>query len=701
MVRDFRSLIIGNSNDAYNGLWVMWHVKEALQGNQPFFALPLLYYPSGATLLTHIPGPLTGLFALPFWLLGTPQAAHNGAVLVTFILTGYFMYLLARGLGFGRFIAFFAGALLLVAPMHVAGLWGHTTKVFLGVTPLALLGLHHTLALERSRRQAIAWAAGAALALLLTLLHDSFQFIVTGMGMAFFILAAFWSAPRAQWSLLLKRLLWLAVAGAVIVGPLFLATVLAAADPTLDFDRNFDSYTFQPDLLEFLVPPAHSLVLGPAVTRFLAQRHVGQGMETAVSLSWVGLALSGLALARGPRAARLWLLFTLIWVILSLGPSLKVAGDLEFTEYNLPIILPYAYLTALPGLDFLRTPGRFMQIGFVGLAITAAYGLAWPTRRYPRGAAAIPLLALGLLFLEQWPRPWPLIAIRPAPAFYQHIALDEDAYGVLDLPFTPTPEMAAIVYGAHYQMYQMAHKKGIAMGYISRTYDIHPVFPCFIPQLDTTPDITINGRPNQCYRNALYDLAQANYRYVVWHKPQAGYGDYTPGSWGESQAAGFVDLIFSDQRPLSEDDLAVVYAVPPEDASSLTTAITLKHNWYRIDSDGTSHLRWARSPATLWIASPRRQQATLELRPFLLYEPGPAGQYIGQRGTLAVTTENGATSTIEINSEETARIPLTLEPGINPVTLSLQAGNFQPAAYEGNDRRWLSFAIRAINLQTE
>ena len=63
--RFFTSQIPGESYDAYNGLWVMWHVKEWVLGHQPLYDLPLLYYPAGATLLSHVPGPLTGFFALP------------------------------------------------------------------------------------------------------------------------------------------------------------------------------------------------------------------------------------------------------------------------------------------------------------------------------------------------------------------------------------------------------------------------------------------------------------------------------------------------------------------------------------------------------------------------------------------------------------------------------------------------------------
>ncbi|HEX6384895.1 MAG TPA: hypothetical protein VF177_09510, partial [Anaerolineae bacterium] len=424
MVDSFTTQIPGHSNDAHNGLWVMWHVKEAVLGRQPLYGLPLLYYPRGATLLTHIPGPLTGFFALPFWPLG-PEAAHNGAVLVSFALTGYFMYLLARGLGFKQPVALFAGTLLMVAPMHLTGLWGHTTKVFFGAMPLVLLAVHHTLNRQRSPW----WTVAAALALLVTLLHHSFQFIMAVMAIVFFITIALLLARQEERVFLLKRDVLLAASIAIIVGPLFIATILAANDPELDFDRNFDSYTFQPDAIEFILPPAHGRLLGPAVTEFFASNHVSQNIETTVSLSYVALVLCAIALVKSGKAARVWLLFTLLWVVLALGPALKVMGRLHFTEYHLPVILPYALFTALPGLDFLRTPGRFMQMGFVGFGIAACFGLTWLITRHPRWAGLITATAILLLLVENWPQAWPRMTLRPTPAFYHDIAGDNEMYG--------------------------------------------------------------------------------------------------------------------------------------------------------------------------------------------------------------------------------------------------------------------------------
>ncbi|MDQ4079107.1 MAG: hypothetical protein M3220_23040 [Chloroflexota bacterium] len=699
MLATFTTWIPGNSYDAYNGLWVVWHVKEALLGRQPLFDLPLLYYPEGATLLTHVPGPVTGLFALPFWPWGA-EAAHNGAVLVSFLLTGYFMYLLARTLGQERPVAFFAGLVLLVAPMHLAGLLGHTTKVFLGALPLLLLCLHQTLNLAMRERRAAWWAAATALALLFTLLHHSLQFIMAALAIAFFALVALLRVAPSERRRLLRRLGWLALVSAVVVGPLLWATARAAYDPAISFDRNHESFRFQPDLVEFFLPPMHSRLWGQATADFVHARGIAPTIETTVSLSWVALALIVVAVARRDRRARLWLGFTLVWVVLSLGPSLRVLGRTHFTEYGLPLLLPYAFLTQLPGLDFLRTPGRFMQIGFVGVGVTAGWGLMWLRQRFPQWATAITAGAILLLLVEAWPEPWPQMQLRPAPAFYQQLADDEETYGVLDLPVTPDDAIPAIMYNAHYQMYQMVHRKGIAMGYVSRTYGSHPLFPCLYDTGQEAPDVIVNGEPSPCAFHALYDLPRHRYRYVVWHKPQPWYDDYRPGTMGELVAADFVARYFPEQEPLVDDELAAVYALPLEaDPSYLPTTLMLDQNWYGREQEGELSWRWARSPATLVVTSPREQSVSLEIAVHSLYAPSSSGR-VSDRGRLWVEMDNGDRVAVLIERDQLTTVPLTLTPGQHTITLTLEAGNFRPAADGQGDPRLLSFAIRTLNLQT-
>lgn len=698
-IRDFSSELVSDGGDARNNLWLLWHVKETLAGRHHLFEMPLLYYPVGINLLARGLGPVVGLLALPFWLLG-PEAAYNGSLLIGFWLSGVFMYLLARGLGFERRVAFFAGFLFLIAPVHLAGVQGHMTKTFLGLLPLSLLCLHHALDSRRSRW----WAVAAAVSLFFTLFHNGYQFIFAGLAFAFFTLARLIMVERAERGQSLKRALFVAAVTVVLVGPFTLPFLRVAADPLVEVDATLESLHFQPDLIELFLPPEFSAVWGEQTGRILEANSIEASIESSVYLMWTVLLLCIVAWRRGPRRARPWLLFAALCTLVALGPSLQILGEQSFTRYELTVLMPYALLTELPGFDFMRAPGRFMMVGFVALAVGAAFGLTWLLQRYPQRAKLIFLAAVVAVVIEGWPRPWPQETLHPVPDFYRRIAQEEEVYGVFDLPVKPNEEAWFAGYSSYYQRYQMAHGKGIASGYLARTYATHPMFPCVIPEMrEPYAGIYVNGEVADCAANLLYDLAHFNYRYVIFHKPDLA-GSESLGMWGRAQARFFMHRYFSGQEPLVDDELVTVYAVPTaeEAARGLSPAIGLLNNWYSMEQESLSQ-RWARSPATLFLSAPRAQEVTLALTPGLMFEPEPENeQVIGRRGWMQVALNGEPLATVRLETGETSEVVLQIPAGVHTLSLALDAGNFRPVDYEmGDDERVLSFMMRAIELRTQ
>src|SRR5262249_37296922 len=150
------------------------------------FSTSLLYYPQGVTLLLHYIGPVLGLLALPFWGLGT-EAAYNATLLTANVLTAYAMYLLARGLNFSRPISLFAGVVFLAAPITLSGLLGHADRVFAALLPLVILTTYHALHPKRP----VWWVLIAAGTLLLTALHNGYQFAYAALALGFSVIATF------------------------------------------------------------------------------------------------------------------------------------------------------------------------------------------------------------------------------------------------------------------------------------------------------------------------------------------------------------------------------------------------------------------------------------------------------------------------------------------------------------------------------
>ena len=699
-VRDFSTRLISDNGDAKDVVWTLWHVLQTVRGQEPLFFTPLLFYPQGITLLLHSGGGLwMGLFALPFWPWG-PVAAYNGSLLVGLGLTGYCMYRLAHALELERGAAFFAGVVLQVAPIHLVGVVGHPDRVFLGLLPLTLLALHHTL---DPRRRAW-WALATALALLATALHSGYHFVFSVIAVGLFLLAAFLAArrDRRQLRCLLGRAGLLLLATLVLVGPFVAVTMQAAGDPAFQVDSNRQSLEFLPDLAIYPLPPYYSLAFGGLTQQLL--RPWVQGLhfpdvETVVALSWTGAALGALAWLRRPREARRWLLLALLNLALSFGPILRALGQTSFTEYQVPIVLPYALLTALPGLDFIRAPGRFMLAAYVGLGIGAAMGLSWLLQRFPRRRLLLVGGALALLLLESWPRPWPQEPLLPVPDFYRQIAQDPARYGVLDLPFQIQDGIDEnCTQGAGgfntasfiYQVYQTVHHKGIAHGFSARSYRQHPFLADLLGECALgQADVRVNGRPAAGCPQVAARLAGYGYRYVVYHKT------IFPGSPSHQTAQEFVQAVFPSQPPWIDDELVAVYPVEPAaGTAAVSPTVVLGTNWYPAEKV----CRWAASPATVYISAPRSQPALLLVELCTLHDPaGAIG--VGPRGRLTLQDGAGFSTTLDVRAGEVAAVELLLPAGRMTLTLSLAAGNFTPSTYGSADARTLSFAVRAIDLQ--
>jgi hypothetical protein len=683
----FTSSLTSDGGDARSYLWQLWFVRRAIFTGASLFDAPLLYYPHGTTLLLHGAGPLLGMLALPFWILG-PEATYNGVVLLTTCLSGYGMYLLARELDFERLLALFAGLVVVAAPFRLAGTAGHLDRLFVALLPLALLCCRRTLDPDRGRW----WVAATAAVLLLTLLHNAYQFVFAALGIGYFWGVAWLDARSAQRWPLVRRGLLTAGSALLLTGPLLLAIVREVYGSTLLARINEQSFLYQPDLLQLFVPSTDSVLFGLVGTRFRSD-DVYWGIETSVYLTWTVIALCVLAGWRGGRVARQWLVFALIGVVLALGPSLKVYGETRFTDYHLPVLLPYALVTSLPGLDVMRTPGRFMLIAMVGLGIAATFGLGVLTQRLPRLRSAIVGLAALLILVEVWPRPWPEERLRPVPDFYRQIGQDREVYGVFDLPINSYEYTTYLHESAYAQIDQMTHLKAIASGYISRPYAVHPVLPCLISLTGHFGDVTVDGRP--CSAEAQTILARNGYRYVVFHKPQPEYPHYSPGSWPEAASRAFLRSAFGDQAPIQSDDQVEVYAVDQSRATlDAPVTLSLEAGW----RDAEAEWRWATSPATLLVDSRNAWMATLEITPALMFDPtSPNG--LGERGILSVEV-NDTTVVVPLVRDQTATVQIPLRPGVQRITLTLRAGNFRPIDFGGTDQAMLSFAVRTINLRT-
>ena len=559
LARDFATYTVGDVHyDERHAIWTLWYTAQAIAGRVSWPDTTHLLWPHGISVLVEGIGPLNGVFALPFWPWG-PAAAFNGAAVLGLALSGWSLYALGRGIGLERGPAFVAGALFLLWPIHLIGLTGHLEKLFTGLLPLTLLG--GLRAFDPGRRRG--WLMAPGLGLLGALLQNGNQFTFAALGLALVGAQTWLAAPASERRARLQRLGLAAAASLVICGPLLLAILHVMRDPTLEVALGEHALYYSPDVLSLILPGPHQWWTG---WLYPDRAHLpdyvwastltglnptpawyGTGLETAVGIPAVAIVLG--AWGWRERGGRDWIVFGLAFAVLCLGPRLRIAGEVTSMR------LPYVVAKRVPGLNVMRTPGRYMLVASVGFALGAGVGLAALIRRRPSSAAAVVATAAAFAALECWPRPWPQTALPAVPAFYRQLATDRSGGAVLDLPHGHYDRG---VYASAYMYYQTIHQHPIAWSNLSRN---HRRFP--VEGLDGL------WRPDAPAGPALRArLRTLGYRYVVVHR----HPEIFLGGWVEHGRLGrpldpptppeserLVREAFAGEAPVHVDDLVTVW----------------------------------------------------------------------------------------------------------------------------------------------
>ncbi|MBA3075351.1 MAG: YfhO family protein, partial [Anaerolineae bacterium] len=146
-----KTSVIGGLGDNIYFVWLIrWYQKVFLEGQgHPFFN-PMMNYPQGWNLSTTETALATALPGVPFsWLFG-PIAGYNIAMLITFVLAGFFMYLWMRDLTKSKLAALLAGMIFAFSPYHIAHfITGHLNLSGIHWFPLFFWGLTKLLNPER------------------------------------------------------------------------------------------------------------------------------------------------------------------------------------------------------------------------------------------------------------------------------------------------------------------------------------------------------------------------------------------------------------------------------------------------------------------------------------------------------------------------------------------------------------------------
>jgi hypothetical protein len=143
--------IIGGMGDNIYFVWLIrWYQKVFLEGQgHPFFN-PWMNYPQGWNLSTTDTSLSSALPGVPFSYFLGPIAGYNIAMLLTFILAGFFMYLWVRHLTKSNSAGLLAGFLFTFSPYHIAHfVVGHLNLCGIEWFPLYFWGFYNLLTTKK------------------------------------------------------------------------------------------------------------------------------------------------------------------------------------------------------------------------------------------------------------------------------------------------------------------------------------------------------------------------------------------------------------------------------------------------------------------------------------------------------------------------------------------------------------------------
>ncbi len=472
----------GAGGDAFIGIWNLWWTRTAAaQGVNPLHC-GWLFYPEGTSLALHTFSLTYGVLTLPLqWLLplvlpgaqsGSGALAplfvvYNLVVIGSFTASGYFTHRLARMLTRHRTASILGGLLFAYTNYRFANM----VRLHVLGTEFLVLALWAWVAfLRRPRPRGLSALAGT----LVLLAYNSLEYLAYAIvlflvaGIAEIIVRisgggrrshdgyadedtidpkrgpggaprTFRSGPEPEtgtrhW---LGAVLLSAVGGTLVLLPLALGLIQRLRQGGTSFDPRLAAF-FSADLIDFLLPNPRHPLWGRLFEGVTARFHNGDA-GFGQSIGWIALGLFAIAIAAvfRVRSGRRWFWGFLVFLVLSLGPSLHLAGRIL---ENPP--LPQAILSrALPFLAGSRTPIRYVAPASLCLALAVACGWAALRRRQGfadpsaarPGAARVEVIIGAALLFESLAAPMPMLRV-PVPEVFGQIPPTPGYYALAAMP---------------------------------------------------------------------------------------------------------------------------------------------------------------------------------------------------------------------------------------------------------------------------
>jgi hypothetical protein len=485
----FFDSVPGGFRDVWHHLWRHWFVSHVIVDLHRLpFHTDLVSYPFGQTLTGgdfNLLVEVAFLILLRFFDLTT---SYNLFLFVSLVLTAYSGYFLAYSLYRDRGCAFLCGLIFAFNPTITALMHGGWVQHLFGVWIALYLWSLYRLRDCGSRKPSggsSLWIGTCSALLVLAMLTSFYNGIALGLASAVFVV--FHVIRERDRAFALRWLLSTALAGALLMCLLLPRIIEEVGHPAATGPVTNE---LSADLANFFLPGEIPLVDGahPSGQQYISTYF---GYTVLIALL-IGLSLSGIR-------PWLWIVTAGVFFALSLGPSLKLAGESI-------VDLPWRWLHEIMPFQRLTNHFRFNLITMLalGLAICASLSKLLGDARWTSARVAlIPSLCVLVLFeytyLHSIPFPRQMTS-TDAPSFLREIGDEDEDFAVAHLPF-----------GIHGKslFYQTVHQKRVMAPSFERSQRAFQSYP-----LDLRALLREGASGRSEIRDMLVDL---KVKYLIVH----------------------------------------------------------------------------------------------------------------------------------------------------------------------------------------
>jgi len=440
-----RSKVFGGPADNFHFLWELWYVAHALFDlhKSPFFD-PDVFVPFGFSLIRNqdlSPGtvllfsPLTHFFGEVF--------TYNFLVLMSFLLTAFGTYLLARELWSNRLAAFLAGLVVGFCPYRFAHAAGHLSIVSTEWIPFFFLYLERLISKPRLKNAVL-----AGLFFGLSAWSTWYYFFMVPIAALFYVAFRInWRRPgKDLWNLLKLGLISIGVA-LILVLPFLIPYYLATHGAVVDFRGPGESQAFAAALADYIIPPTTHVLWGTKVAdlwRNGPNRLWESEWQLYLGAIALLLAVAGVFHPRR-RVVIALIAMALGCLVFSFGPGVYFTHPAPLGESTndvalSPVWAPGRFLRQLPGFNNLRGWARLGFFVELAVGLLAAAGLArlldwmkhqFHARAFVQFGAAV--VVIGLVLFDFFPEPLSMSTVAPR-AVDQWLANQPGNFAFVDYP---------------------------------------------------------------------------------------------------------------------------------------------------------------------------------------------------------------------------------------------------------------------------